>query len=141
MIGASLQMLAGGTAEGHGIPRSPYCGRIRAVLVGAALDHNWFNPSERFERALVRSECIVNIRNSKDLPLKFYKCRQLCSSDAMGFKGFTPSDRAKLGPLSKRAHDIEVQQLLGNSHAWFQFRKHPSIAHSIGPVVSFANDR
>lgn len=98
MVSATMHLLAGGMVRGRCFKGGPYHRqRIRAVLAAAAMDHDWFNPGERYDRALCRAEAVLNVRNRLDLPLLFHPTHQLFASRALGRAGITMSDQRWLG--------------------------------------------
>jgi hypothetical protein len=133
---AALHLSAGGSIQNlmfYGtIGQRP----LRAVLAAAAVDHDWLNPGERFERALCRSE-VMNLRNKCDSALTFYPLSAPFSRPSLANVGFTASDRAEMGPLAYRAIQLDVTELVGQSHTWPHYDQEPAIAAAIAPFALF----
>ncbi len=137
---ATLHVLGGGTIGGYsssydtGVTR-----RYRAVLAAGALDRHWLNPGHRYERALLRAEGILNLRNPGDLALHYYPLRKPFGHKAIGETGFTLWDRARLGALNPKALDLDVSPFIGLGHTWPHFYGEPRIAQAIVPYTHFAD--
>lgn len=139
-IAASLQLLAGGTIQNRQRWNPADCGsRIRVVFAAAAIDHDWFNPKERFSCALHRAECLLNLRNECDLALATYPLRHPFSSRSLGRAGFTNRDQRKLGPQACQVSDVEVSPLIGRGHSWPSYIQRPELAAAIAPYVYFTS--
>ncbi|MGH7127452.1 MAG: hypothetical protein ACREIV_02710 [Planctomycetaceae bacterium] len=135
---AALHLLAGGEVMGYRFhPAPPTRRRYRAVLVAAAVDHHWLNPGERFGRAVPICEYLVNVRNREDFALRLYPFRRPCSGQALGRVGLTPHDRARLGLHGGRVGELDVTAVIGDSHGWGDYVRHPGIAQAIGPALAF----
>lgn len=137
-VASTLHLLGGGQVGGYTLPFDPGpARRMRAVFAAAAFDRHWLNPGQRYDRALCRTEGILNLRNSNDLALHIYPLRRPFSRQAIGDTGFTLWDRARLGPFSIRAIDLDVAPFIGFGHTWFCFYDEPRIAHAMTPYVYF----
>ena len=138
MVSATLHLLGGGTVEGRCFDRGPYNRhRIRAVLAAAAMDHDWFNPGERFDLALGSAEAMINVRNRHDFPLFFHPTHQLFASSALGRSGVTWLDQCQLGPEACRIAECDVTALVGFRHYWPYYYREPGIACAIRHYVYF----
>ena len=133
---SALHLSAGGSVQDlmfYGqVGRRP----LRAVLAAAAVDHDWLNPGERFERALCRSE-VMNLRNKCDAALVFYPLSRPFSRPSLANVGFTDLDRAEMGELAYRAIQLDVTELVGRSHTWPHYDDEPAIAAAIAPFALF----
>jgi hypothetical protein len=137
---ATLHLLAGGRVDGIGLPSGPYQNhRIRAVLAAAAFDHDWLNPGERYERAIGRAECILNLRNRHDLALAFYPLHRLGAARALARSGFTSRDRRELGGESEKLWEVDVTADVGFRHQWSRYLDEPAVARRLASCVFFAD--
>jgi hypothetical protein len=124
--------------QGRCHPRDPFRHqRIRTVLGAAAMDHTWFNPGERFCRALGSTEALINVQNRHDVPLFFHRTRDLFATQALGKVGLTCRDERQLGEVSCRVTDYDVTSLLKCHHLWPHYYNEPSIACAIRHHVYF----
>lgn len=140
VISAALHLLAGGTVEDHRYCSPERCvRRIRAVFLASAIDHDWLNPDQRFGRALLMVEGILNLRNSMDPALAIYPLRRIGSSRALGCTGFTSRDRKEMQSLSCRAQDLDVTEVIGASHQWPRYASCPSLAQRIRSYYCFCD--
>jgi hypothetical protein len=138
---AALHLLGGGDVNGTRLTYLPPSDqRIRAILVAAAIDHQWLDPGERYSMALCRSECIVNLRSDRDWVLAFYPLRRPFSHRALGDKGLNDTDRMRLGPLGGRFLDIDVTGSVGSGHEWDHYYRRPELATTIAPYVFYFSD-
>jgi hypothetical protein len=142
MAAATLHLLAGGNIDGIACPCGPYQQhRIRAVLAAAAFDHDWLNPSERYDRAVYRPECVLNLRNRHDLALAFYPLQRPGAARSLARTGFTTTDRHDLGDWSGKLMDVDVTGLVGLHHQWANYLDEPAIARTLAPYVFFTDER
>ena len=135
---SSVQLLAGGEVEDYCFTgyRSPNK-RIRIVMAAAAIDHNWLNPGQRYDRVPSRVEGILNLQNRKDLPLAFYPLTRPFAHRAMARTGATMRDRSKLGANAAKVADCDVTELLGHAHYWPEYYSKPSIMQTAVPYVYY----
>jgi hypothetical protein len=141
MVLATLQLAAGGVVEDHVFTGGSRCPRrLRAVLAAAAVDHDWLDPGERYDRALCRGD-VVNLWNRGDFPLHFYPLARPFARPALGSTGFTSGDRAELGPLGWRAVDVDVSQLVTAEHIWPIYLNSEALAAIVAWYALFDDER
>jgi hypothetical protein len=134
IVTSGLNLLGGGELCGVRLCDGP-SHRIRTILVGAAIDHDWLCPGQRYDRALRATECLLNIRVRKDWALLLYPLRRPFSSRALGSAGFTPGDIRRFGSRASQVSNYDISELIGYGHVWPEFYKHPSLADSLVPWV------
>jgi len=140
-VAAALHLLSGGTVQGRRFCRPQPCrGRFRTVFLAAAIDHDWLNPGERYGRALCGIEALLNLRNRRDLPLKFYPLRKPFGSRALARSGFTRRDRRKLGRRMFKIAELDVTRYIGRHHMWIHYFQRRQISRAITPYVYFTDD-
>ena len=139
VISAGLHLLAGGAVQGIRHPCARANGRqIRTVLTGAAIDHDWFNPGQRYDRALCSTECLLNMTNRCDPALRIYPLRlPLLVSRPLGLIGLTRVDRRRLGVRGEKVLDYDVSAAIGVSHLWPHYFRNPRLAMLIRNYVYF----
>ncbi len=142
VISSSLHLMAGGSVEDHRHLHKGCDGkRIRTVFTASAIDHDWLNPGQRFDRALSSTECLLNLHNHNDPALLIYPFRRIGSSRALGCTGFTEKDRNKLGQRSHRVKDWDVTEVIGVGHLWPNYVKRPSLACNLRNYLYFADQQ
>lgn len=140
VISAALHLTAGGTVEGHLLQcRSCVDRDVRVVFAASAIDHDWLNPGERFDRTMLLADCLVNLRNEHDPALLIYPLRRLGSSRALGRSGFTQNDRRALGAASRRIAEIDVTDSIGHRHLWPAYLEHASLPQRVRNHLYFAD--
>lgn len=140
VIAAALHLTAGGTVEGHTLRcRSCVDRDVRVVFSASAIDHDWLNPGERFDRTMWSADCLVNLRNEHDPALLIYPLRRLGSSRALGRSGFTRSDRSELGRTSARIAEVDVTDTIGHRHLWPAYLEDASLPQKIRNHLYFAD--
>lgn len=138
---SALHLMGGGKGHGYRLaPQQQPGPRIRLILAAAALDHQWLDPGERYDRALQRTESLMNLRNQTDLPLMLYPFPMLLGHDSLGRAGFSWYDQYKLGTDYGKIRNVEVTFLLGIRHIWPRFHDHPEIAQAVAPYAFFQQD-
>ncbi len=139
VVASTLHLLAGGAVPGCNF-RCPAVETqsYRAVLVAAAMDRNWLNPTERYGQALWVTERLVNMRNQADFALNLYPIRTFYGKQALGRVGFSPRDRLLMGPLASRITEWDVTWAIRTEHAWVFYYHNRKIANVIAPVLAFA---
>ncbi len=142
VISSSLHLLGGGAVEGYR-HCTPGCDgrRIRAVYTASAIDHDWLNPGERFDRALCCTECLINLTNRKDPALMIYPLRGIGSSRALGCVGFTTKDRKEQGVWSAKTNNWDVSATIGAGHLWPNYVNRPGLARSLRNYFYFADQQ
>ncbi len=139
-IAALLHLLGGGEVEGYALSAGSDRGhRLRAVLAASAIDHDWFNPRQRYDRALCRVEGLLSLHNNKDVALRLYPLRRPFSSRALSQSGLTKSDQRRLGALAEKICELDVSDSIGHSHAWPTYYSRPEIAAAISPYIFYSD--
>lgn len=140
VISSALHLMSGGDVEGITHPCATCSGRrIRTVFVASAIDHDWLNPQEHFGRALMCTECLINLRNHKDPALVIYPFRRIGSSRALGCTGFTRSDRRDLNGWSGKVRDLDVSWMIGPRHMWPSYLAQKGLARQLQNYLFFAD--
>lgn len=139
VIASCLHLLAGGSVQGVRHPTARCHGRtIRTVFTGSAIDHHWLNPGQRYDRALLSTECLLNMTNCKDPALMVYPFRlPLLVRPPLGLTGLTRGDRYHLGPLGRKVLNYDVSHTIGASHLWPYYFRSPRLAMVIRNYVFF----
>lgn len=131
VISAGAHLLAGGSVEGFCLANratAPAGQRMRAVFAASAIDHDWLNPGERFDRALDSLQSVLNLQNRIDPALLLYPMRHPGSRRALGLTGLTRADRRELGVRSSQVRDLDVTESIGCRHIWPSWTAEKSIA-------------
>ena len=139
IVTSGLNLLGGGELCGVNLCNGS-SHRIRTVLAGAAIDHDWLCPGQRYDRALNATECLLNIRVRKDWALLLYPLRKPFSPRALGSSGFTESDLQQLGYRASQVANYDLSELIGYGHIWPEFYQHESIADALVPWVYFSEE-
>jgi hypothetical protein len=140
MVVSTLHLLAGGQVDGVCCPPGTFGNhRIRAVLAAAALDHEWLNPGERYDRAVYRPEGILNLRNRHDPALLFYPLHRPGAARPLARSGLTRGDQRELSGWSAKVLEIDVTASVGRTHWWVDYLHEPAIAQIISPYVFFTD--
>ncbi len=137
VILSTLHLAGGGAVQGMTFPGAMTSHRYRAVFAAAAVDHHWMNPGDRFGCALPRTECIVNLRNRKDLPLALYPLTRPFAGRALARSGLTRRDTRLLGPESQKVVSIDVTAIEGHNHLWPGYFNSPEIGAAIAHVIYY----
>lgn len=138
VVASTLHLQAGGAIAGQclgfsDVPTRP----CRAVFVAAAIERDWLGPGETFERALWRADCLLNVYNSRDFALCFYRWRYPFSDPALGRASLGRSELRELGPLAGKIAEVNVSSMLGCGHMWENYYPWPQIASAIAPWIYF----
>jgi hypothetical protein len=136
IVASGLNLLGGGELCGVRLCDGP-SHRIRTVLAGAAIDHDWMCLGQRYDRALNASECLLNIQVRKDWALMIYPLRKPFSPRALGSAGFTQGDLRSMGDEASHVANYDLSELIGYGHIWPRFYEHSSIADALVPWVYF----
>jgi esterase/lipase superfamily enzyme len=139
---AALHLLGGGRLEeGQVLPAGfTYPPHLRAVLIAAAIDHNWLNPGQRYDRALVVPERVLLIRNSRDGWLTVYPSRKVFGERALGKDGLGRDDRFALGPAGAKVVELNAAEFAAWHHSFEDYHQRPELAAAMLPYVYFQED-
>ncbi|MDZ4687930.1 MAG: hypothetical protein SH850_22895 [Planctomycetaceae bacterium] len=141
MVVSTLHVLGGGKVDDVAFGGGPFHQhRIRAVLAAGAFDHDWLNPGERYEQAVQRPELILNLRNRRDIALRFYPLHRPLTAAAAGYAGFSAGDRQQIGPQSQKLVDLDITPFIRLGHIWPHYYAEPRLAQTIAPHVFFLGD-
>jgi hypothetical protein len=139
---ATLHLVGGGPIDGmHYCGGRVACHRYRAVLAAAAFDRHWLNPGQRYELALQRAECVLNLQNRTDAALHFYPLRIPFSRKAFGTTGLTRLDRNRLGPAQSKLYDFDASRFIGLGHYWPHYYSNSAIVSAMVPYLFFTDGR
>jgi hypothetical protein len=138
IVASGLNLMGGGELCGVKLCEGP-SHRIRTILAGAAIDHDWFCPGQRYEKSLNATECLLNIRVRRDWALLIYPLRKPFSTRALGSAGFTPGDVRRFGNRASQVSNYDLSELIGYGHIWPEFYKHQSVADALAEWVYFPN--
>ena len=142
VVPSALHLLGGGAlnSQDRDAPVSLPCLRpdlqLRAVVIAGASDHDWLDPGDRLDHALVAAEAFLNLYNRRDEALRLYPF--LIRSDhhrALGKIGLTNRDFDALGPLAARYAELDVHDLLKQEHSLLDAVANPEIAQRIAPYL------
>lgn len=141
-VGAALHLLGGGAIDSQAndppvaLPALRPDLQLRAVLLAAAIDHQWFNPGERMDRALPAAEAVLNAHNHRDRALIYYPySRRSDNHRALGQVGLLARDLEQLGPIAGRLESFDIHPLLGNEHTFLGTVAHPTVARRMAPYT------
>lgn len=136
---AAMHLLAGGALEeGQRLPpgyATPT--HLRAVLIAAAIDHNWLNPGQRYGQALLLPEQVLLMRNSRDATLAIYPLRKGWGERAIGRNGLGLSDRYAMDAMGKKVVELDAAQFAGTNHSFSDYHERAELAAAIVPYVHF----
>jgi len=119
VITGALELLAGGEVAGMRLagPVEKRTGPIRAVLVAAAMDHDWLLPGHRHGSALDQVDRLLLTSNPRDPALRWYPLLYGRGGPAaLGFAGPLCPDR--LGPNRHKIELLPVACAVGRNHRW-----------------------
>lgn len=136
---AATHLLAGGSVQGYRLQRPDQAHRVRLVLAAAAVDHDWLNPGQRYDCAIRRAECVVNMTNCLDYALVAYPARKVIGVRALGQSGFTSFDVRRLGSNARKVSELDVNPIVGARHDWPNYYREPQIGRAISGVVFFSD--
>ena len=136
---AALHLLGGGTLEGGQAlpPGFSVPDHLRAVLLAAAIDHQWLNPDDRYGQALLVPEQVLLMRNSRDATLAVYPMRKGLGERALGREGLNQQDRFVLGPLGSKIVELDAADFAAWHHSFADFHQHPELSAAMVPFVYF----
>lgn len=142
VVATALHLLGGGAINSRAKERPVKLARlrpdlqIRAVLLGAAIDHDWFDPGERLDRAIQGCEYLLNLYNSSDEALLMYPLMNRSGKrGAMGRKGLTDRDLERLGPLAEKVDQHDLEPIVGRAHTLLDATSDPQVARWIAPYA------
>lgn len=140
---AAMHLLGGGAIEGRRVAGlGPNLARpLRAVLIAAAIDHDWFNPGERYDKALFPPERVLVMRNSRDGWLTVYPLRKGISERSLGKGGLGQDDRFALDALNHKIVELNTAEFTGIGHAWSHYYRRPELATALVPYTYFQEDQ
>ncbi len=138
VVTSALHLMGGGAVEDYVLTPGP-CPhhRLRAVFAASAIDHDWMNPGERYDRALCSVECLLNLRNKCDPALLIYPLRRPFAGGALGAMGFTRRDRRDLGAVSQKIQTLDLTSEIGHGHYWPNYFQRPWLARAIRNYLFF----
>ena len=136
IVASGLNLMGGGELCGVKLCEGP-SHRIRTILAGAAIDHDWLCPRQRYEYALNATECLLNIQVRKDWALMIYPLRRPFSKRALGSTGFTERDMMQFGRRASQVCNYDLSEMIGYGHIWPEFYQHQSIANELVNWVYF----
>ena len=136
IVASGLNLMGGGELCGVKLCEGP-SHRIRTILAGAAIDHDWLCPRQRYEYALNATECLLNIQVRKDWALMIYPLRRPFSKRALGSAGFTERDLMQFGSRASQVCNYDLSAMIGYGHIWPEFYQHQSIANELVNWVYF----
>jgi Alpha/beta hydrolase of unknown function (DUF900) len=140
VVASAMHLMSGGEIQDHRHPCARCAGRrIRVVFAASAIDHDWFNPGHRFDRALCCTECLLNITNHFDPALKLYPLGRPFASRALGSCGLTRRDRSKLRGYSGKINEMDVSEEFGFVHNWPEYFGRPWVAAKMRNYVHFSD--
>jgi hypothetical protein len=113
--------------------------RLRAVVLEAAVGHDWLDPGGRLESALPTTEAVLNLWNSGDYALAVYVFGSYTGAKAaLGRVGLRSHDLKRLGPLQDRVEEINQHSLSRWDHTVFtQSLTYPVVAERIATYTSW----
>jgi hypothetical protein len=140
---SAMHLLGGGAIEGGRVAGlGPHLVRpLRAVLIAAAIDHDWFNPGERYDKALYPPERVLVMHNTRDGWLTIYPLRKVISDRSLGKGGLGQDDRIALDGLNSKVVELNAAEFTGIGHAWSHYYKRPELASALLPYAHFQDDQ
>lgn len=139
---AAMHVLGGGRLEeggmlppGYSVPR-----RMQAVLIAAAIDHDWLNPGQRYGQSLLPVERVLLLRNSSDATLAIYPMRKPFGDRALGKNGLGIDDRLALDSLGYKVVELDARQFTRWHHSWADYHSEPALASAVSPYIHLRDD-
>ncbi|HWE38005.1 MAG TPA: hypothetical protein VG406_15650 [Isosphaeraceae bacterium] len=140
VVPSALHLLGGGclNSQDHDPPvRLPGLRRdlrVRAVVIAGASDHDWLDPGQRLDHALLGCEMLLNLYNRRDEALRLYPFLVRSGHRrALGRVGLTNRDLDRLGPLASRYAERDIHDDLGTEHSLLDAVANREIARVIAP--------
>jgi hypothetical protein len=139
---AALHLLGGGALEGGQTLRPGFAvsQHLRAVLLAAAIDHDWLNPGQRYSQALAVPERVLLTRNPRDATLAIYPLRKGIGERALGRYGLGRDDRFWLDSMGSKVDELDASSFARWHHAFADYHEWPELAAAIVPYVYFQDD-
>lgn len=139
---AALHLLGGGALEGGQTLRPGFSvpQHVRAVLLAAAIDHDWMNPGQRYSQTLVVPERVLLMRNPRDATLAIYPLRKGIGERALGRYGLGRDDRLWLDSLGSKVDEMDASSFARWHHAFADYHERSELAAAIAPYVYFQED-
>lgn len=134
---SATHLIGGGQVLGHAYPYRVGHRHIRIIVAAAAFDHDWLNRGERYGCALNRVECMLNLRNQCDVPLRLYPFTRPFARRAFGQFGLSNRDAERIGPNVRKIREINVAPLLQGGHQWYEYYLQPRILGEMLPYIYF----
>ena len=141
-VAGALQLLSCGAVNGRALPatHSPdMLPSIRVVFLAGTLDHDSLAPGKDYDGVLNSAEAVLNVRNSRDSILALYPLRMPFAESAIGKVGLRDRDWRRLGANQNRVQQMDVADIIGNSHDWTSYFHAPGINASIAQYVYFSD--
>ncbi|MBI3837685.1 MAG: hypothetical protein HY288_07100 [Planctomycetia bacterium] len=96
---------------------APARGRhISAVLIAAAIDHEWLCPGERYGVSTSVAEEILVLTNRKDCCLRWYPLFKARPGGSLGCDGLSDQDKHKLEAVAGRVRVVSIEDQVGSNH-------------------------
>ena len=137
---AALHALGGGALEDGSrlVPGFVVPARMNAVLLAAAVDHDWLNPGERYGAALSVTERLLVMQNERDGWLNAYSLKDLLGNrEALGRSGFQEADTIRMSDQIGKISVLDASPFAGRSHDFRAFHSRVELADAISPFVLF----
>ncbi|HUY89200.1 MAG TPA: hypothetical protein VMV10_10735 [Pirellulales bacterium] len=122
VITGSLHLLGGGALASRKLEPRDSSSRppFHAVLLAAAVDHDWLLEGRPHGRALSAVERLVVLVNPQDRVLRWYRFLAPGEgSEALGSRGLPVSARTNVD--RKKLVQINVSSAVGNRHGWTKY--------------------
>ena len=139
---SALHLLGGGQLDSQSgdppvrLPGARPDLRLRAIIIGAAADHDWLAPGQRFDRALFACEGLLNLHNSRDVALKLYPLLfRGGQRPSIGRRGLTAADFQALGPLAARIEQRDILDEVGPAHTLLDTIADQDVARWMAPYI------
>ena len=134
---SALQLAGGGEIQDHCFAGGMGCHRYRAILTAAAMDNEWLNPGQRYDRALLVTEGLLHLQNRRDAALGLYPLSRPFAGRALARSGFRRRDLARIGSQSAKIMEYDCTHLLGPAHLWPDYYSKPEIVATMRPYIYF----
>lgn len=108
---------------------------MRAVLISAAIDHDWLLPGRRLDRALSSVERMLVVTNSTDPVLRRYHWLHGMRSGAValgyaGLAGGVPKTT-----IASKIEQVDAASLVGPNHGFMYYFSLPQVVARIQPYA------